>query len=256
MIRDYEERERKKKVKRIIIFSGGVIVVLLAILVVNFGINKWIGDHVDTTEGVKIIKQLEHTDIKDFETKIQGLEEKEQEQANKPLNERFAGSVILGDSITQGFSEFEVLDSSIIIADIGVRLTGVEEELSKAEELNPTYVFLCYGENDVKATKGDTAVFKQQYKNVIERLKQSLPNANIYINSVLPVKQKQIDIEPSYAEVPKYNKTLQELCIEEKVTFIDNTELVQDEFYESDGIHQMIDYYPIWAKHMAEVAGI
>lgn len=46
------------------------------------------------------------------------------------------------------------------------------------------------------------------------------------------------------------------LCDEEGITFIDNTEIVKDEYYEQDGEHMKSEYYPIWAEHMAEVAGI
>lgn len=266
MKKNYEELEHKKREKRLITFLGITVLMLLAIVLLYFGITKWTAQKVDTTEGIKAVKKLEQGDIKDLEKKVQTLEEKDQVQASaqgetkvpddRPLNERFAGSVILGDSITKSFSEYEILDESIVIADIGAMLSGVDEELTKAEGLNPKNLFLCYGENDVEATRGDAMVFKQQYKAVIDRLKTNLPETKIYVNSILPVKQKEIDREPSYAHLPEYNVALQELCTEEGVTFIDNTTLTKDEFYEPDGIHQTIDYYPIWAKRMAEVAGI
>lgn len=46
------------------------------------------------------------------------------------------------------------------------------------------------------------------------------------------------------------------MCDEEGITFIDNTEIVKDEYYEQDGEHMKAEYYPIWAEYMAEVAGI
>ena len=62
--------------------------------------------------------------------------------------------------------------------------------------------------------------------------------------------------EPVYAKIPDYNNALKAMCDEEGITFIDNTEIVKDEYYEQDGEHMKAEYYPIWAEHMAEVAGI
>ena len=36
--------------------------------------------------------------------------------------------------------------------------------------------------------------------------------------------------------------------------FIDNTDLVKEEYYSEDGIHMAPDYYTEWVDHMAEVA--
>ena len=44
------------------------------------------------------------------------------------------------------------------------------------------------------------------------------------------------------------------MCEKEKITFIDNTELVQEEYYEVDGIHMTSVYYPEWLNQMAEAA--
>ena len=50
------------------------------------------------------------------------------------------------------------------------------------------------------------------------------------------------------------NEELEKLCEEEDVIFIDNTDLVKEEYYSEDGIHMAPDYYTEWVDHMAEVA--
>ena len=49
---------------------------------------------------------------------------------------------------------------------------------------------------------------------------------------------------------------LKKLCNKEKVTFIDNTDLVKQEYYADDGIHMSPSYYTKWVDHMAEAAGL
>ena len=94
------------------------------------------------------------------------------------------------------------------------------------------------------------------YKNVIEDLKESLPDTKIYVNCILPAAQSAIETRPLFANVPKFNQKLKKLCKKEKVTFIDNTDLVEQEYYADDGIHMSPSYYTKWVDHMAEAAGL
>ena len=56
--------------------------------------------------------------------------------------------------------------------------------------------------------------------------------------------------------IPQFNEVLRQLCEEEGVTFIDNSELLSDELYEQDGIHFRPEYHRKWAIHMIQVAGL
>ena len=56
--------------------------------------------------------------------------------------------------------------------------------------------------------------------------------------------------------IPQFNEILKQICEEEEVTFIDNSELISDELYEQDGIHFRPQYHEKWAKHMVMVAGL
>ena len=117
-------------------------------------------------------------------------------------------------------------------------------------------VFISIGENDVTATNGDTELFIEQYTEVLDQISKELPEANIFVNSIFPVQQKAIDEEPKLADIPAYNEALSGLCESREIGFIDNTELVQDQYYEPDGQHFVADFYPLWAEHMAEVAAL
>lgn len=83
-----------------------------------------------------------------------------------------------------------------------------------------------------------------------------MPDAVLYINCVLPVSAQKEEMKSRFMQDSGYNTALKAMCDEEGITFIDNTEIVKDEYYEQDGEHMKAEYYPIWAEHMAEVAGI
>ena len=234
MEKEHQAEERRKKV---LMEIAGAVVVLTVI--VSIGLSHLGTDKVNTSAGVKAIKKLEKADVSEVETKISNIE-KEEKQAiedwqNRPLSEKFAHAVILGDSITTGFTVYDVLDTSKVVAEKGMHLDQT---------------------GDLIKTDGDTDAFIEKYKAVLANVREQMPDAVIYINCVLPVSAQKEEEEPVYAKIPDYNTALKAMCDEEGITFIDNTEIVKDEYYEQDGEHMKAEYYPIWAEHMAEVAGI
>lgn len=253
-----KENQAEERRKKILMEIAGTVVVLTVI--VSIGLSHLGTDKVNTSAGVKAIKKLEKADVSEVETKISNIE-KEEKQAtedwqNRPLSEKFAHAVILGDSITTGFTVYDVLDTSKVVAEKGMHLDQTGDLIRTAAELKPEVLFLALGLNDISGTDGDTDVFIEKYKAVLANVREQMPDAVLYINCVLPVSAQKEEEEPVYAKIPDYNTALKAMCDEEGITFIDNTEIVKDEYYEQDGEHMKAEYYPIWAEHMAEVAGI
>ncbi len=254
------DRERREDVrrKRLLLSIGGVIVFMAVVL--GIILSRLAVRNVDTKAAVDAIRAMEKEDVAEIEAQIQEVESQErlaeEEYKNRPLTEKFAYAAIMGDSITTGFLEYEVLDSSHVVAEKGVHLSELEELIGTLESLKPQTVFLALGLNDVAATEGDTAAFIESYKAVLTDIRGRLPEAAIYINGILPVQEKAVEKYPAYAYISSYNEALAAMCAEEGLTFIDNTELVKEEYYEEDGEHMKANFYPVWAKRMAEVAGI
>lgn len=260
MRRDYEQKEHRRAGKRkkaalvCILFLAGGILVLYA------GIIKLTSKAPDTAEGLKAIRELENTDVASVEKKIDKLQSASRDKMvhdlDVPVTVKFKDAVVMGDSITSGLTVYEVLNEENVVADIGISIDAADDAVSRAAGLNPKYIFLAYGENDVEATEGNAEVFGRQYRELLDKIKTAMPEAKIYVNGILPVQQKEIDRQPFYAELPSYNEELKAICEEENLPFIDNTSLVKEEFYEPDGVHMGMEYYPLWTAHMAEVAGL
>lgn len=244
-----------RKKKRNIVLLGIIVLAVLAVLLLVRGVGKLMDQSVDTTAGLEYIRGEEDRDVAEIETKISQLEQQEAgEEDDRSIKEKFANAVVLGDSIPHGFTEFDVLNASNVKAQIGAHLTQMDSQIEDAKAVSPLVVFISIGENDVTATEGDTELFIKQYTEVLDQISSELPEANIFVNSIFPVQQKAVDEEPFLEDIPAYNKALSELCENREIGFIDNTELVQDQYYEPDGQHFKAEFYPIWAEHMAEVA--
>lgn len=205
-------------------------------------------------------EKAEKEDVAKIEEKIDAADEEErqaqEEWEGRPLSERFAHAVVPGDSITGGFLDYEVLDSSKVVSKTGVHLKDLEPYIQKTADLKPKVVFLALGLNDVTLTDGDTDTFIKTYRKVLRSVIEKLPDARIYINGILPVTKERAEKHAPYKKIDQYNEVLRKMCQEEEITFIDNAPLVKQEYYEPDGEHMKITFYPVWAEHMAEEAGL
>lgn len=247
----------KQSTKRRIILSVFAVAAAAVIILIVLGVKGLLHRGADTSAGVEYIKAEEAGDITAIEEKISLLEQQDGSgEEGRSIKERFSGAVVLGDSVAEGFEEYDILNASSVVAEIGVHLDELDGQITKVKELSPGVLFLYLGMNDVTATNGDVDRFISEYKSVLTRIREEVPDAHIFVNSIFPVQEKALEEEPLLEKIPEYNDALKELCDSETVAFIDNTGLVSEQDYEQDGIHFKADFYPVWAEHMAEVASL
>ena len=245
-----------RKRKRLLLIGACALVLILLVILAVQGIRRLTSPRVDTEQGVEYIKAAESEDIATIEQKISQLEQQDGGEDARSYKEKFASSVVMGDSITEGFSEYDVLNASSVVSKIGVHLDELEEQVQQVKDLDPQVIFLSYGMNDVISTAGDTDQFLQEYEALVEQIRDEVPNAHIYVNSIFPVTDSAVQKEPELAQISEYNTALREMCDDMQVGFIDNTEIAEDQYYEEDGVHFKAEFYPIWAERMAEVAAL
>ena len=247
----------KQRTKRRIIIGLCIVVAAAVIILIVQGVRGLLGGRVDTSAGLEYIQQEEAGDITAIEEKISLLEQQDNNaEDTRSIKEKFAGAVVLGDSVAEGFLEYDILNASSVAAEIGVHLDELDGQIANVKELSPSVLFLYLGMNDVTATNGDVDSFISEYRAVLTQLKEEVPDAHIFVNSIFPVQEKAIEEEPLLAKIPDYNEALMELCDSQTVAFIDNTSLVEEQYYEQDGVHFKADFYPIWAQRMAQVAAL
>ena len=145
MEKEHQAEERRKK---ILMEIAGTVVVLTVI--VSIGLSHLGTDKVNTSAGVKAIKKLEKADVSEVETKISNIE-KEEKQAtedwqNRPLSEKFAHAVILGDSITTGFTVYDELDTSkvVVMKDIDL-FSYCEHHMALMYDMKATVAYIPNG---------------------------------------------------------------------------------------------------------------
>lgn len=240
----------KQKTKRKIVLAVCVLAAALVIVLIVQGVRGLFYKKADTSAGLEYIHGEEKGDIAAIEKKIELLEKKDGEEGagERSLKEKFTGAVIVGDSITEGFTEYDILNTSSVVAKIGVHLDELDEQIKQVKKLSPGIIFLSLGMNDVEHTNGDADEFVKQYGAVVDELKKSVPGAHIFVNAIFPVQEKAVKEKPVFAEIENFNEKLKELCDKKRIAFIDSSDLMSDEYYEQDGIHFKASFYPVWAE--------
>ena len=126
----------------------------------------------------------------------------------------------MGDSIAEALGEYNMLNSSSLIAEMGVSLTALDGALATVTQLSPQNVFLYYGFNDIGHVWDDYDRFRDEYESFIVKLKQALPDAKIYANSLFPVLNLDTIGNAFYADVSPYNQIIKEICEQYDIAYL------------------------------------
>lgn len=190
-------------------------------------------------------------------------EEREREEKEKSLNkqelrQRFETAVMVGDSVAEGFLDYEILEADSIIAEKGLRADTAGKDIEKALALSPTQLFLCLGLNDLEYCRGDSSRFVKEYEKRILEIRETAPELTIYVNGILPVLPEALEEKEDLAHVDAFNRALKKMCESLDVAYIDSSGLLEgkEEWYQKDSVHLKVMFYPVWLDYMEEMAGL
>jgi hypothetical protein len=185
-------------------------------------------------------------------------EEKEKSLDKQELRQRFGTAVIVGDSVAEGFLDYEILEADSIIAKKGLRADTAGKDIEKALALSPAHLFLCLGLNDLEYCQGDSSRFVKEYEKRILEIREIAPELSIYVNGILPVLPEAVEEKEDLAYVDAFNRALKRMCQNLDVVYIDSSDLLtgREEWYQKDRVHLKVMFYPIWLDYMEEMAGL
>lgn len=164
--------------------------------------------------------------------------------------------VFLGNSITD-FTDWNELLQLPEARNRGISgdiTFGVLERLDEVTEGRPAKVFVLIGINDISRNIPDSVII-DNYKKIIQRIKNASPKTRIYFNTLLPVNN-------SFGDRAHFNKDehilfvneeLKKLGQTENITIIDIHPLFLDanrkleKQYTYDGLHLNAAGYQRWA---------
>ena len=187
-----------------------------------------------------------------------GEEQAEKGTDRDSLRRRFDQAVLVGDSVAEGFIDYEILDPSRIIAQKGLRADSAGPDIGKALDLSPSYLYLSIGLNDLEFCAGDSSRFIKEYEKRLQEIRDRAPEIPVYVNAIMPVLPAAVEKKAVLAHVDEFNAALKELCAKWEIIFIDSGDILagHEEWYQKDSIHLTSDPYTLWLQRMEEAAGI
>jgi len=165
----------------------------------------------------------------------------------------FQDYALLGDSRAIGFYYSEFLEESRVLADGGNTIRAIPGRIEQLLQINPSYIFLCYGLNDVSIGYWDTAEeYAQEYVSCVAMIQEALPDATIVVSSILPAKDPAFNTSSRWRWIPDWNVVLEKTCQENGVLYANCDWVYEDQSYywTSDGIHLRPYVYPYWGGQL------
>ena len=166
-----------------------------------------------------------------------------------------ADIVFIGDSLTRGenFQEYYPESKIINLGRSGDTLSGISERSHVIARFTPEKIFVMGGVNSIKTNSIEEIV--SQYEEMIIELKTENPNAEIFVQSVLPIKNIKEEGRLTNKNIVKLNEELKSLADRNGLTYIDiysayvlNGEMNPD--YTVDGVHLKDEYKYLWLEQL------
>lgn len=186
----------------------------------------------------------------------------------------FQDAVILGDSRAVGFFYYGYVDESRDLTGTGDTILNIPKKYEILEQMNPRYIYLTYGLNDIKIGHWSSLeAHIADYMDFVRQLRERLPDSVIVISSVLPFQDPDdpevaLTSKPAsgstlteadirrLTRIPEWNELMKTACAENGVIFVDNNAICTElkDLWEPDGIHVVKAFYPHWGKNLVVAA--
>ena len=158
-----------------------------------------------------------------------------------------------GNSITRGsdFQQFFPDKKIINFGYSGDNMIGMRRRVPMLQASHPKKIFIMAGTNDLVHISLDE--YKERYIALLDAIKDSIPNAEIYIESVLPSNSQMGHYAPN-EKVQKANEIAKSIAKTYGCTYINLYDLYADSNNElpkeltKDGVHLHAQSYARWAE--------
>ncbi len=246
----------------------GVVFFLLIIIAVRLGkgvSSETSEDAAAISQGVAYLQSLEAQDPDAVDNvlkqqRLQHIQELRDERLRQlesgeiSVWSLFDDYVLLGDSRAVGFSFYGFLPEDRVIAESGATILHLEEHIPDIVALNPSNIFLCYGLNDVSIGIWSTPEdYVTQFTDIIGQIQSQLPDANIFISSILPARDPAFQKSSAWYNIPEYSQAVSGMCDTlSHCYYVDNDSIAEEyaSLWEVDGIHVQKDFYSHWAANL------
>ena len=166
-----------------------------------------------------------------------------------------ADVVFFGNSITRG-GNFQDYFQSIRTCNLGYpgdNMDGMMLRIGQIKAVTPEKVFVMAGINGLQVQSDQ--VFEEKYLRMVDSIKSSVPEAELYLQSILPVNHSMKHGVASAEKIRKANEIIAEIATRSNCVYVDLWSLyeVSGEMPKEltrDGVHLFPYAYDRWMKEI------
>lgn len=182
----------------------------------------------------------------------------------------FSDTVFIGDSMAEGFYLYSGIQGATFYYERGLRIEDIATDAvantpsGKTTILNALgqkqygRIVLILGLNELGWDNAD--VFAQRYSRLIDTLREIQPNAEIYMQAILPVTEERSSTDRVFNnyDIQQYNGKIAQVAEEKGVHYLDVSSVMTDSTgalladASVDGIHLKQKYCVEWYKYISE----
>lgn len=157
----------------------------------------------------------------------------------------FGNSITCGSDFQQFFPEKKIIN----LGYGGDNIRGMVRRVPLLQAARPHKIFIMAGTNDLFHISTDE--YERRYNLLLDLIQDSIPTAQIYLQSVLPMNQDMVPSAPTNEKIMEANEKIKNIAHTRGMTYID----IYSEYEENgklsqsvtkDGVH--IKNYEPWAK--------
>lgn len=254
----YTTVQRKKSKLPIILILIVVILLIRTFYILRSNAEEKKEDNLIESNLV-VLQNLEKVDVKEISKEINAKKALYTLDDSKPISHKisnkvyFQDSIFIGDSLTEGLSFYDMLNKSSVLAKKGLNVMKAKQEITTLAQSTPDRVFILYGVNDLLLFR-NTEDFKKHYLELVDDIKNMLPDAQIYVQSMTPISSEAQKKRTMFSQdrIDRFTEIIQEVVQEKDVNYIDIRPIVQNNpnLFAPDGIHFQAKFYTYWLDYI------
>ncbi|MGG4439966.1 GDSL-type esterase/lipase family protein [Brevibacillus fortis] len=171
------------------------------------------------------------------------------------VQELFGSSLFVGDSIIGGLTNDDLMPEANVMGGLGATVQSTLDNVEEITSRKPSHVFLSMGQNDLgEPLEEAKKTFIQKYTRLVDRIRELLPTARVYMLSITPVDATSPFGASMNPQIETFNAALQKMAKEKGIDYIDLAPIFRQHKiqYDEDGSHFTNAFYPILLGYLKE----
>lgn len=165
----------------------------------------------------------------------------------------FGASIICGSSFEKDFPNVSICN----LGYPGDTTDGMLLRINQIKAVNPEKVFVLAGLNGIKYQS--KKVFKEKYSIMVDSIKRMVPNAKVYLQSILPVNPSmKSGFSLISNKIPMANEIIKTISEEKGCIYIDLYKVyavdgIMPAELTRDGVHLFPEAYNKWVNEIRKI---